>query len=491
MSKYNLAELFKKHRIENVSSDSRKIKPNDAFFALKGKNFDGNKYIMDALRSGATIIFKELDKDEIITNELEDKIYYVDDIKKALITAIELFFPRRPKSLIAVTGTNGKTSIVSYCHQLLNLLGQKSATIGTLGIKCSDSLIENELQKEASETLNTLDVLSLRKILHRAANEIDYVIFEASSHGLDQQRLGNLKVQASALASFGHDHLDYHKTKENYLQAKLKLFSQHLEDDGLAVINKDTQDSTKILEFLDQQDIQTITIGKNGNLQITGTEQTLDGQKIEFSYSNKNYQLFVPIIGLYQASNLLIAALLVAKVTAEKNITTIDEIFAFLPKLKAAPGRLQKIKSDAYNIFIDYSHKPDALKSSLIELKKITPLGKKLVVVFGCGGDRDTEKRPIMGEVASDIANIVIVTDDNPRFEDPEVIRKAILTKAKNALEIGDRYKAIKKAIEILDKGDSLLIAGKGHERYQIIGDKKYDFDDTEVTRQILLMNDK
>ncbi len=482
MSKYNLAELFKEYNIHDICLDSRKVKKGDVFFAVDGCNNNGQKYIDDARRVGANLVITKGD-----AQQLQGSIYYTKDITQTFIEAANIIYPNIPQHIIAVTGTSGKSSVASYCQQLLQILGYNSASIGTLGVKCNDKDLQQEFNNEEFNSLTTPDIITLSKTLNKLANnDVEYAVLEASSHGIKQNRLGNIKAEVAAFISFGHDHLDYHKTWDDYLHSKLKLFSDHLISDGTAIVNKDSKNSVDILKFLTEQDIKIITVGEQADLKIIGTEQTLQGQRIEFSYQNKNYKIFSPIIGSYQATNLLIAALLVAKVIAKENIANLEKIFTILPKLTAVEGRLQKIESTIYNIFVDYAHKPDALENCLQELNKLKLPGKKLVLVFGCGGDRDTEKRPIMGKIANTIADIVIVTDDNPRFEQADLIRAAILTEAKDALEISDRYQAIKKAIEFLNEGDILLIAGKGHEKYQIIGDEKRKFDDVKVVEQIL-----
>lgn len=464
----NYKLLFGKSNVTGLSANSKNLKKNDAFFAIK----NGNAFIAEALDKGAALVITD-DKKTIAT----DKIIYVKDAQAALYEAIEIFYPKKPKTMIAVTGTNGKSSVVSYIAQIYSLLGQKSASIGTIGVEVFG--IDNF--NEPIGGLTTPDYLSFRKIAHKLAeNGINYLAFEASSHGLDQQRLGDLKVNIACFTSFSQDHLDYHHTKENYLLAKLKLFTDHLSGDGIAILNSDIKETDFIKDYLDKHKIKYLCVGekasKKDNIKITKIAHSLYNQIIFFDYKESNYALNTAIIGSFQASNLLIAGL-----SAYYTNFDFSKVISALTKVKAVKGRMDRIK-DA-NIFIDYAHTPDALEKALTELKNIKVQGSKLSVIFGCGGNRDNTKRKLMGKIAASIADNVIVTDDNPRHEDPKAIRREIISgiATTNYIEIADRKKAIKYGINNLKENDILLIAGKGHENYQIIGDKKIDFDDAEV----------
>ncbi len=460
----NYKLLFKKSNVTGLSDNSQNLKKNDAFFAIK----NGNDFIADALDKGAALVITD-DKQTIYTN----KIIHVKDAQAALYTAIEIFYPKKPKTMIAVTGTNGKSSVVSYIAQIYSLFGQKAASIGTIGVEVFG--IDNF--NESIGVLTTPDYLSFRKIAHKLAeNGIDYLAFEASSHGLDQQRLGDLKVNIACFTSFSQDHLDYHRTKENYLLAKLKLFTDHLLEGGIAILNSDVEEIDFLKEYLDKHKIKYLCIGASGDCKITKANSSLKGHNISFDFRNKKYTFNIPIIGSFQASNVLIAALSVLHTGFD-----FSKVIDTLTELKAVKGRMELIE-DA-NIFIDYAHTPDALEKALTELKNIKAPGSKLSIIFGCGGNRDTTKRKLMGKIAAAIADNVIVTDDNPRNEDPKNIRQEIISgiATTNYIEIADREEAIKYGINNLKENDILLIAGKGHENYQIIGDKKIDFDDTEV----------
>lgn len=461
-----LKQLFEKHNVKGLSNNSKTIKANDAFFAIKG----GNDFIADALDKGAALVITDDKKNT--TN----KVIFVEDIKETLYEAIELFYPKKPKTMIAVTGTNGKSSVVSYIAQTYSLIGQKAASIGTIGVEVFG--IDNF--NESIGGLTTTDYLSFRKIAHKLAeNGIDYLAFEASSHGLDQQRLGDLKVNVACFTSFSQDHLDYHHIKENYLLAKLKLFTDHLAKDGIAILNSDIEEIKFIKDYLDKHKIKYLCVGANDYCKITKTNSSLKGQNINFIFDNKNYDFDTPIIGSFQASNLLIAGLSVYYTSFD-----FSKVISALTKVKAVKGRMERIENA--NIFIDYAHTPDALEKALTELKNIKAKDGKLSVIFGCGGNRDTTKRKLMGKIAASIADNVIVTDDNPRHENPKAIRQEIISgiETKNYIEIADRKEAIKYGISNLKEDDILLIAGKGHENYQIIGDEKIEFDDTEVAKK-------
>ncbi|MGX6960395.1 MAG: UDP-N-acetylmuramoyl-L-alanyl-D-glutamate--2,6-diaminopimelate ligase [Rickettsia endosymbiont of Pentastiridius leporinus] len=466
MSFLHLKQLFQQHNIQGLSIDSRSIKENEVFFALKGQHVDGNNFIEDVLNKGIQLIITDDKKNAVI-----DKIIYVENILATLYEAIEIIYPKKPQNMIAVTGTNGKSSVVSYIAQIYSLLEKKAASIGTLGVEVFGT---NNFNDNVPE-LTTLDYLSFRKIAHKLAeNGIEYLAFEASSHGLDQQRLGELKVKIACFISFSQDHLDYHHTKEDYLLAKLKLFTDHLSQDGIAILNSDIEEIEFIKDYVAKHNIKFITVGKKGDLKITKITGSLKGQNINFIFNDKEYNFSTSIIGSFQASNLLIAVLSIYNTNFD-----FDKIISVLTEVKAVKGRMERI--EATNIFIDYAHTPDALEKTLAELKNVKR--NKLNIVFGCGGNRDTTKRKLMGEIASRIADNVIVTDDNPRHEDPKLIRAEIISgiEKANYIEIADREEAIKYSIDNLKQNDILLIAGKGHENYQIIGDKKLPFDDVEI----------
>lgn len=478
--KYKLTKLFKDFNITGINFNSKKIRQGDAFFAIRGSAINGDDYINEAIKAGAKLILSD---NEIYKNS-GSTITYVENIRIALATACEIFYPNTPKNLIAVTGTNGKTSVASYCHQLFELLGSKSATIGTIGVQCSEKSILDKFNSDQFKSLTTADILTFRQLLNEfAKSDIENLTFEASSHGIDQHRLGSVKVQAAGFTSFSQDHLDYHLTMKHYLDTKLRLFSEHLQENALAVLNSEIDEIDYIKNFLISNKIRYITVGSMGDVNVDSVNQAINSQEIIITHKDKNYNFKTDIIGRFQATNLTIAAMLVAEFDFP-----IQEIINKISLLKPVKGRLERVTEpgDHYQIFVDYSHTPDSLKRALQELRVVSACAGRLVVVFGCGGNRDTSKRAIMGRVADKLADIKIVTDDNPRYENAADIRKQILSSMVDAFEIGDRKEAITYAINILKKDDILLIAGKGHENYQIIGDNITPFDDAMIAKEIL-----
>lgn len=521
--KNQIESLFRQYNIKGISCDSRTLKQNDVFFAITGIQLNGNKFIDDALKKVDLVITdtQSLAKDNVI---------YIKDIRSALAVGAGIIYPKLPKNLMAVTGTNGKTSVVSYIYQILQLLGKSSACMGTLGLKSTKTLPKEFLDTLTSiDQLNTPSAVDFRKILNELNSlAIDNFAFEASSHGIHQKRLGDIKMTAIGFTSFSQDHLDYHKTMEEYLRTKLQLFVDNLAEDGLVVVSSDLMQSEygeQVREFFQRHKIHycvvtlspsistsspsltggsilpsyiamdppvkpgddTRALGDENfllkSINITKIVSSLTGSEISFEYQNKDYQFSTDVIGSFQASNLLMAAIMVEKLGIE-----FKQIFEVLHKIKAVAGRLERAgkATDEFQIFVDYSHTPESLEKALLELKKVKHKDGKLCVVFGCGGDRDPSKRSIMGQIAQNIADYVVVTDDNPRNEDPAKIRKAALKGATEAEEIADRKLAIANTIEKLKKNDILLIAGKGHENYQIIGDKILPFSDIEIARECL-----
>ncbi|MFK7968395.1 MAG: UDP-N-acetylmuramoyl-L-alanyl-D-glutamate--2,6-diaminopimelate ligase [Rickettsiaceae bacterium] len=481
--KTKIASLFAQYNIKSISCDSRNIKPESAFFAIRGLNFDGNLFISEALEKGSIVFTDEL-------QQKAEKVFYVSNIRIALAMASGILYPKLPKNLIAVTGTNGKSSVVSYIYQILKLLGFKAATIGTLGlestIKMNESFFEN-----LSPLLTTPDPIVFRRILNELTEiGIDNLAFEASSHGIYQNRLGDVKVKTAGFTSFSQDHLDYHKNMDDYLKTKLQLFVDNLEEGGEVVINSEILElspySAIVKDFLREKRIRYFLVGKAGDIRINNIKTSLTGSEVDFEYDKKNYRFNTSIIGSFQATNLLIATKIVANLSVDFN-----QIIENLQHVTAVTGRLQRIGNieDDFQIFVDYAHTPDALERSLLELQKIKVKNGKLYLVFGCGGERDKSKRVLMGKVACKLADYIVVTDDNPRGEDPKKIRLDILKGLNRAEEIDGRELAIEKTIAKLNKNDILLIAGKGHEECQIIGNKTLLFSDIETARKLLILN--
>lgn len=468
-----LQEFFLDSNIKGISFDSRKIKPGDAFFAIRGEDFDGNDYIDNVLERGVSVVFTDN------PSKQRDRVIYIEDARMGLALAAGMLYQKKPENIVAVTGTNGKSSVVSYVHQILAFLRKTSASMGTLGVESTQKLPKEIVSPDRQSILTTVDPINFRKILHALAESgVQNVAFEASSHGLYQRRLGDIKIKTAAFVSFSQEHLEYHQTMESYLHAKLILFTENLLHGGEAVINSEIMFFDFIKKFLVEKQIKYSSVGKNGDLLIKKCKSSIEGQKIACEFMNKKYEFNTDIIGSFQATNILIAAKLVYNLGID-----FDTIINILPNLKAVRGRLQRIteRDDEFQVFVDYAHTPDALKRSLLELQEIKNKTGKLYVVFGCGGDRDTMKRPMMGKIASDIADYVIITDDNPRTEDPRKIRSEIAEGAIDAEEVEDRKSAIVGTIARLKRDDILLIAGKGHEDYQIIGHEITKFSDIEV----------
>lgn len=483
-----------KYKITSLETNSNLVKNGDCFFAIRGQNFDGRNFINHALENGAKLIVTD---DKILASQNSKIFIYKKNINDFLLKEIKRLYSNRPAHLIGVTGTNGKSSVVSYCYQLLSKLGEKSACIGTLGVN-----INTDISIELPPiSLTTFDLLNFSKILdHLAKSCVNYAAFEASSHGLAQERLKDIKIKAAAFTSFSHDHLDYHKNIENYYLAKKRLFTENLIEGGIAILNSRVLNAFALKKELYLRAINTILLFEENKNNLIGynpaedakfiiTKQNLEGQNIIFDYKHEKFSFNTEIIGNFQINNIIIAALLVHHLGFD-----LKKIVTLLPKLKSVKGRLERVtdKNNKYQIFIDYAHTAESLELSLKELKKFITKNGRLLLVFGCGGDRDKEKRPIMGLLASKIADLVIVTDDNPRYEEPAFIRGEIIKsieERKHVMEIADRQEAIEYAIKKLKDNDILLIAGKGHEDYQLIKGKKYPFDDGKISKHFVKIN--
>jgi UDP-N-acetylmuramoyl-L-alanyl-D-glutamate--2,6-diaminopimelate ligase len=365
-----------------------------------------------------------------------------------------------------VTGTSGKTSVAAFTRQIWTSLGLPAASIGTVGVVSPKG--------ETYGSLTTPDPIELHRTLDALAGEgVTHLALEASSHGLDQHRLDGVRVSAGAFTNLSRDHLDYHPTMEAYLAAKLRLFSDLIAPGGTAVINGDDRYSAQVIETAKARGLKMLTVGERAD-GIRLIEGAIDGfgQRVTFGYAGRQYRVKLPLVGNFQVQNAVISAGLVLASGGDP-----ERVFAALEKLEGAKGRLDL--SGTFHdapIFIDYAHKPDALEKAIEALRPYTR--RELIVVFGCGGDRDKGKRPIMGRIAHEHADRVIVTDDNPRSENPAAIRAEILAAAPGAEEIGDRGEAIRTAISRLQAGDVLLIAGKGHETGQIVGNRVLEFSD-------------
>jgi UDP-N-acetylmuramoyl-L-alanyl-D-glutamate--2,6-diaminopimelate ligase len=473
----NLISTLSKLQIQHITTNSSQVGTGSAFFAIRGTHLDGNDYIEQAITSNVKLIVTDKSCDIQTTCQ----ILVVPDARIALAEAAHYLYPDHPEYMVAVTGTNGKTSIVNYFWQICSLLGAPAISIGTIGISCNDQALKQDLSK-CGEILTTPDIVTMRKMLGVAKrHKIKYLAFEASSHGLDQKRIYGVPVIAAALTNITHDHLDYHKTFDSYCMAKLRLFTENLRKDGVAIISTDLRNIDEVKSHLKSHNIRYITVGQNGDLDITSSISTIAEQDIKFTYNGQNYSFTTNILGSFQASNILIASLMAASCGLR-----FEDIVQVLPMLQYVRGRLERVTSSdhKFHIFVDYAHTPDALEKTLLELSILKR--NKLHVVFGCGGDRDKTKRPVMGNIASKLADTVIITDDNPRTEDARSIRDQIAQDLKHTIQIAGREEAIKYAISQLQDNDILLIAGKGHEDCQIIGDKILPFDDVSVARKYI-----
>lgn len=450
-----------------VQADSRVLGAGDVFFAFDGAVHHGNDYAANAIDAGAVAIVS----DKPLTSNMGVPVFVVEDARKIYAEAAAILSGAHPQYCVAVTGTNGKTSVVSFVRQIWAALGYKAASIGTLGVSIGDTLISGEM--------TTPDALTMHQNLAALKRQgIERVAMEASSHGIEQRRLDGIEFTAVGFTNLTRDHLDYHKTVENYRAAKLRLFTDLLPKQGVAVINADTPDSDHFVHAVLDTGATLFTTGENGaHIELLSVERQGLGQLVKVKVVGEDATFTLPLVGHFQVENVLIAAGLVMA-TGEKW----DDIVGAIEGLKGAPGRLELVVQEPGRAaFVDYAHTPDALETALKALRPF--VAGKLYVVFGCGGDRDAGKRPLMGAIAVEHADVAIVTDDNPRTEDAALIRQDVMAGAIGALEIGDRKEAIYKAVGLLSDGDILLVAGKGHEDYQIIGTTKHHFSDHEMLK--------
>lgn len=459
---HGVSAASKNVEISSITCDSRFVQKGSIFVALKGEKMDGNKFIADAIKNGAAAVFSESHENGAIK---------VENARAALAHMAAAFYRKQPAHMVAVTGTDGKTSTADFYRQFWNLLGKKSASIGTLGILSGSG----EMLYPGTHT--TPDSVQLHKILSEIT--ADYVAMEASSHGIDQRRLDGVKLEAAAFTNITRDHLDYHKTEEAYFAAKARLFDALLPAGKIAVINADDRRFAALSEICKSRGHEIIGFGRNGReFKIDALELLPHGQNVKFSLLGKTYVIDVPLVGAFQTMNILAALGLVYGSGGN-----LEKAVSIIPRLAGVPGRLEQVAklSCGATVFIDYAHTPMALANILNTLRPHTQ--NKLHVVFGCGGDRDPGKRPEMGKIASELADEVIITDDNPRSESAAKIRAAIKAASPSAKEVADRKEAIYVALQGLRAGDVLVIAGKGHEKTQIVGDKTYPFNDAEVAR--------
>ncbi|MEO9514123.1 MAG: UDP-N-acetylmuramoyl-L-alanyl-D-glutamate--2,6-diaminopimelate ligase [Paracoccaceae bacterium] len=459
--------------ISGVAVDSRLVEPGTLFGAMPGSRMHGGSFIEYALRMGAAAILTDAEGAEIAAEALDASqaaLVITDEPRAALSRAAALWFGAQPETMIAVTGTNGKTSVSTFVRQIWIELGLRAVNLGTTGV-------EGAWSAPLSHT--TPEPITLHRLLAQAQQaDITHAAMEASSHGLDQRRLDGVMLQAAGFTNLSQDHLDYHDTFEEYLHAKAGLFTRVLPAHATAVINLDGAHGSEMAAIARTRGQELLTVGRGENVDVRLDGQRFDatGQDIRFTVAHHgSFTTRLNLIGGFQAENILLAIGLVMACGEE-----VDQIAAILGNLRTVRGRMQlaATRENGAAVFIDYAHTPDAVETALKAMRPHV-LGR-LIAVVGAGGDRDKSKRPLMGAAAAQHADVVFVTDDNPRSEDPAIIRAAVMQGCPDATEIPDRAEAILRAVDALQPGDALLVAGKGHETGQVVGDDVFPFDDAE-----------
>jgi UDP-N-acetylmuramoyl-L-alanyl-D-glutamate--2,6-diaminopimelate ligase len=464
----DLAGIGGDSRVTGFAIDHRKVAPGTVFGAFRGSVFNGEDFIPQAVSAGAVAVVARPDV------PVEGAAHVAaQEPRREFARLAAKFFRPFPETVVAVTGTNGKTSSVELTRQLWRMAGHHAASIGTLGVTTADD--------RTTTGLTTPDIVTFLSNMAGLAREgVTHAAFEASSHGLSQYRTEGLPVRAGAFTNFSRDHLDYHETMEAYFEAKMRLFSEVVEADGAAVVWTDDGKSGEVIRRVDARGLRRLTVGARGEtLRLAGRAPTQLGQRLTVEAEGKTHKVELPLIGAYQAANALTAAGLVLATGGELAPT-----LASLARVQGVRGRLERavITRAGAPVYVDYAHTPDAIEAAVEALR---PHAKgRLIIVFGAGGDRDVGKRAEMGAVAARLADRVIVTDDNPRSEDPAAIRRDILAGAPDAREVPGRREAIAEAVAQAGPDDLLLLAGKGHEQGQIVGDKVLPFDDVAVARE-------
>jgi UDP-N-acetylmuramoyl-L-alanyl-D-glutamate--2,6-diaminopimelate ligase len=458
--------------ITGLTADSREVRPGMLFAALPGSRADGRDFIDDAVARGAAAVLG----DPSLAGRAPGVPLILDENpRRRLALMAARWFERQPGCVIAVTGTNGKTSVAGFTRQIWTALGLQAGSLGTLGLEAPGV--------RRPGNLTTPDPVQLHALLAEvAAAGIDHLALEASSHGLDQHRLDGVRLVAAAFTNLSRDHFDYHGSFAEYLTAKRRLFSELLPPEGTAVLNADQPEYASLAEVCRGRGIGVLDYGRRGErLRLRAQAPDAEGQEIHFTLDDRPYRLRLCLVGAFQAANVLAALGLVVACGADR-----EAAVGTLPGLRGVRGRLERIPGhpEGAQVFVDYAHTPDALDQALAALRPHA-VGR-LAVLFGCGGDRDPGKRAEMGRIAAARADRVIVTDDNPRSEQPGAIRRAILAGCPAAAEVGDRREAIRMAVAELRAGDVLLVAGKGHESGQIVGDRVLPFDDATEVRAAL-----
>lgn len=456
--------------ILGVTADSRQVRPGFLFAALPGSRADGRSFIPAALKAGAAAV---LAPDDIA--DIDAPVVHAADLRRAYALAAAAFYGAQPRTVVAVTGTNGKTSVAAFCRQIFGRLGHKAASMGTLGVQTTDEVL-------TPPGLTTPDAADVQRLMADLAGRgVTHLAMEASSHGIDQRRLDGVRLTAAGFTNLTQDHLDYHGAMAEYRAAKLRLFQALLPRGGTAVLNADSPCFCAFAAASVMHGHGVLSVGEKGQgLHLVSRAATPEGQRLGIQAYDRAYDVLLPLAGDFQASNALVAAGLCIAAGEDAGA-----VLAALEQLEGAPGRLQRVGRGPAGgeAYVDYAHTPDGIATVLRALREHA--SGRLIIVFGAGGDRDAAKRPLMGEAAR-AADIAIVTDDNPRSEAPAAIRAAVLTGAPGAIEIADRREAIGAAIALMRDGDVLVVAGKGHEQGQIVGDQVLPFDDVVEVRRAL-----
>jgi UDP-N-acetylmuramoyl-L-alanyl-D-glutamate--2,6-diaminopimelate ligase len=468
----DLADINDDSEVTGFALDHRKVARGSIFGAFRGSAFNGEDFIGEAVTRGAVAVVARPEAEVPTVPHLADPVP-----RRRFAELAAKFYAPYPETVVAVTGTNGKTSTVEMTRQIWRMIGQRSASIGTLGVTTSDDQVKTGL--------TTPDIVTfLNNMAGLERMGISHVAYEASSHGLDQHRCEGVPLAAAAFTNFSRDHLDYHPTMDAYFEAKMRLFDELLEPGRPAVIWTDDPKSDEVIARCLGRGHRLMTVGRRGDtIRLTAQEPSALGQTLQLAHGGTDYRLSLPLIGAYQAANVLTAAALVLATGGEW-----DELFSAMQRVAPVRGRLERavISRAGVPVYVDYAHTPDALEAAIAALRPHVSVAERgrLITVFGAGGDRDEGKRPEMGRVATQHSDLVIVTDDNPRSEDPAKIRAAILAGAAGAIEVAGRREAIAEALRIARSGDIVLLAGKGHETGQIIGDRVLPFDDALVARE-------
>ncbi len=460
--------------VTGFALDHRQVAPGNVFGAFRGARFNGEAFIAEAVARGAVAVVARREAEVTGAAHIAS-----GEPRRTFADLAARFYAPYPETIVAVTGTNGKTSSVELARQLWRMAGHRSASIGTLGVTTADDQVKTGLTSPDVVTF-------LSNMAGLARMGISHVAYEASSHGLDQFRAEGVPVTAAAFTNLSRDHLDYHGDMESYFEAKMRLFDEVVASDGAAVVWADDAKSEAVLARAAMRGLKLLTVGQKGEtIMLTGRRSTALGQDLYIRHAGHDYRLSLPLIGAYQVANVLVAAGLVLATGG-----TWSETLRGMARVAPVRGRLERavIGRDGAPVYVDYAHTPDAVEAAIAALRPHVAEGARLITVLGAGGDRDQGKRGAMGAVAARLSEVVIVTDDNPRGEDPATIRHAVLAGATGATEIGDRREAIAAAVAMARSGDIVLIAGKGHEQGQIVGagdsERVFPFDDVKVARE-------